>query len=235
MLYAYCLRSVSDAPPTDGLTGIDGEEVRAHRIGELVVWVSDLNGPMEVSEGRLRQHERVVREALATATPLPFRFGSVFRSIDALDDAIVARSESFRAALGRVADRMEMVIRIGRGGVIGDPEPATSERPPTGPGRPASGREYLERRRQQLKAREAGRIEAERLLQEVEREVVDLTTATAVFPDRDGRFVGRVACLVRKGDLSAFRARVSRVVQDGRPDMNVLVTGPWAPYSFTND
>lgn len=234
MLYGYCVRLGSDPPPEGGTAGIEEGPVRVHGCGDLAVWVSEVQVPLEPSVERLREHDRVVRQALLTATPLPLRFGTVFRSDGELEQAVDARRDEFRRILDRVAGLAEMVIRVERREV--EPRESPFEPPEpvrTSPGTP--GRDYLERSRARLQSRERALHDAEKLLTGVTNELGGLAVETTVTSAGEGRLVGRVACLVRRGDVAAFRQRVTGALQEGRSELAFHVTGPWAPYSFADE
>lgn len=232
MLYGYCVRFASHAPPTPGTAGIDGRPVRMHSVADLGIWVSEVEGPVEPSEERLRQHERVVRDALRTATPLPLRFGTVFGSTAALEDAIEARGDAFRRTLERVEGLVEMVIRVERKHPVGQTEAVARGDASTGV---SAGRAYLERRRSELESRERSRQDADTLLWEIEKELGRQTVKVTISAAPEGSLVGRLACLVRRGEVPAFREHVGRVIEARRPELRLGVTGPWAPYSFANE
>src|SRR5690606_12267807 len=137
---------------------------------------------------RLREHDRVVRHALGSATPLPLRFGSRFASEDDARATLRDRRDEFLASLERVRGRVEMGLRIERagsrpttaalGGAGGDT--AGSE------GSLSPGRAYLERRRATLDARSAEVAEAEAILRDVDAELADLGLPSVVTVTVEG-------------------------------------------------
>ena len=278
MLHGYCIRSSADALPPAGLLGVDRAPVRVLASRSLALWVSDASDASVMPE-RLRDHERVVRTALASATPLPLRFGTRFVSEREAIDALRSRTDSFAAALQRVAGHVEMGLRVSRGstprsdagsqgptdaeGSEGDPTPAPDAIDPTkehldariaihAPDRPISareppseeggeraatgelptpGREYLRQRKSQLEAGARERREADRVLHEI-AEFVALPgfQSTQTVIAREDLF-GTVAHLVHRADLRQYQQRLAEL-RSLRPDLRLVVSGPWAPYSF---
>src|SRR5690606_25897561 len=164
-------RRFSDPGPAPDLTGIDGTSVGLHRSASFGVWISEIaKAPPPTAEG-LRAHERVVREALRTATPLPLRFGMTFPGEDALVRSLTEHAERFEAMLERFSGVIEMGIRVERpAAAVQRVMPSKME--PEGP--PQSGRAYLERRRAELDAAAAARAEAESVLTGIGDELKEL-------------------------------------------------------------
>ena len=160
------------------------------------------------------ERRRAEREGRAPRTPcrrgaggpadplLPSRFGSVHASPEALEKRCAPTRDLLAAALREVAGCVEIGVR----GV-----PARDDADAA----PATGREYLERRRaeEQLVARVHGPL-AER--------------ARAARLERD-RFRGLVSRPARCG--RRLRRRRSRRAQDD-PELGLVCSGPWPPYSF---
>jgi hypothetical protein len=180
-----------------------------------------------------REHDAVVQAADAALTVLPLRLGTVCAD----DDSAVRRAEELRvpaqAALDLVTGRAEWGVKLY----------AVARRPTelvSVAERPASGLEYLRRRRA-----------------EVDRRAVDVAAAAAdadsVFEQLGGRSVlGKrhrlqdpalsgvahpmllnAAFLVDRDQTEQFRAAVGRLAAERDPGSLVL-TGPWPPYSFAS-
>jgi hypothetical protein len=211
-------------------------KVRSLSHGSLSIWVSDRAGePATVA--RLREHDTVVTTALATATPLPLRFGSVFRSDAEALAVLDARRAGFEASLERVRERVEFGLLISSRTVLevaGDAVDMEVEARVmnAGPGEsPSTGREYLERRRKALVGERTASERAEELLREVEQEFADLGVPVVRTVARTGQLIGSLAHLVHTTELRPYRNRVVEVRQR-RTDLQIVPSGPWAPYSF---
>ena len=234
ILHGYCLRRAGEPPPQPGLPGIGGAEVERVEEGRVAAWVSRLDAPPAPDAGRLREHDRVVRAALATATPLPLRFGADFPDEDALRAALRDRAQELLAGLDRVRGRVEMAVSV-----AWDAAPARERllagrpelRLPGAP--PRTGRAYLEARRREHALEAALHAEAGALLERVSEAVA------AALPDAEEvrtplarpDLAGTLAHLVRATEAAAYREAVERASAEV-PAAELRVSGPWAPYSF---
>ena len=191
-------------------------------MGELGLWYSEGQAPQR-ELGSVRTHDEVVRAALSTATPLPLRFGSLFRDLEAVEAELRQRRDEFLESFARVRGRVEMSILLTAESAATTEAPAKEVR---------TGREFLELRRAELSAIEARRERAERLLGELSGhfDPILLPSVTKISKS-DPRWFGTVFHLVPRDGLRAYRERVA-AAQRSLPDVTLRVTGPWAPYSF---
>lgn len=224
MLHAYCVRRASEPAPPPELKGVDGAAVYLVGEGELALWVSSAEPNRAPELERLRAHDRVVRAALATATPLPIRLGAHFQDEVAARAALRERATEFLEALRRVEHRVEMAVRVewGAEAPLPDPVPTLAV---------SSGREYLEMRRRQL---EAGAALGERARRELDAVAdffadLDLPTVRNLLPDSQS--VGSLAHLVHRNQIDQYRER-ARAARQQLSRLNLSLSGPWAPYSF---
>jgi hypothetical protein len=227
VLHAYCLRRAGEPAPGSELSGVDGAPVRLLEAAGLGVWISAAQDDRATVQ-RLREHDRVVREALRTATPLPLRYGTLLRSEPAAAEMLAERAGEFRATLDRLTGTVEMGVRIDW-----DAEPEAPDADPGPPGSQATGagRAYLEARRAELANELRIRERAESLLLEAEAEFADLGLPTVrTVLAREG-VAGSLAHLVHRSQATRYRER-AREVTHRRPDLRITLTGPWAPYSF---
>ena len=103
----YCVLRATREPPA-GLLGIDRSPVRAVDLVGLGAWVSDVGTtPVVASPGRAQSHDRVVRAAMESETPLPARFGQVVAGEAVLRAALSERREALESALKRVEGAIE--------------------------------------------------------------------------------------------------------------------------------
>ena len=222
--YLYCIIPAGCDPPAASRRGVDAAPVRALAAGGVTAWVSDVpNASMSPSVARARVHDEVVRDAMARATPVPARFGQVLFDDAALTRWIAERGESLAESLARVHGCVEMTVRILLAGHHGAPGPAPRE----------SGSAYLRWVRERQQARQSVTDQAEFLRRGVahaveEAAVVREVRWAAVAP---GARSLEAAHLVPRELIARHREAVrSAVERDSR--MKVMVSGPWAPYTF---
>lgn len=230
MLHAYCVRRAGEPPPDDALTGLGGAPVRLLEEGTLGFWISE-TPPSKTTPERLREHDRVVRHALRSATPLPIRYGAgAFASEAAAREALVQQAAELSAGLARVAGHVEMGVRVG----WEPPEPSEpSAGDPADAAPPAaSGRAYLEARRDALRERDALLRAAAEALDRVAREMrLDGVPSTrTLLPDP--RTAGTVAHLVQRSEIQRY-GRAVAAAREALPEYRITPSGPWAPYSFS--
>jgi hypothetical protein len=225
-IYLYCLLRAIREPPAQ-LRGIDGAAVRAVPLGRLAAWVSDtVESSVAVTTERATAHDTVVRAALKMETPLPARFGQIVGDEEALAQAVQARRDQLEKALDRVAGAVEMTVRLlvpgGAGGV--------SSRSRTS-GRGTSGRDYLE----QVAAaqREERNVLAEmEIARERVRSVVRGLVRAESFHATAGSSMATLSHLVSREHIDKYRSALL-VLRNEEPTLAIMVSGPWAPYSFT--
>jgi hypothetical protein len=246
VLYAYCVRRTGEPGPNAGLQGLGGAPVRLLEEGDLGLWVSR-SPSLPPTPPRLAQHDRVVQEALRSATPLPIRYGAgCFQTEEAARAALIAGAVSFAASLERVADRVEMGVRVDwaappssssaeseAAGWRPDPVSASAsrERTEAASAPPASGRAFLEARKREIQGRDFLRRAAAAALDEVERKLAlcDVPTVRSLLPSAGT--AGILAHLVRSADTDPYRSTVAAITPD-LLGLRLVVSGPWAPYSF---
>jgi hypothetical protein len=120
--YAYCLtelQTLSNGTRSrrpfvlEGIQGVDGASVLGYPSGEFAVIVSEYernNG--ELSEKSVLEHARVVSVCFRQGTVLPFRFGTVFDSDDALRQAVRTNRKAFGQSVERLRGKAEMHIKL---------------------------------------------------------------------------------------------------------------------------
>jgi alkylhydroperoxidase/carboxymuconolactone decarboxylase family protein YurZ len=229
LIYLYCLLGAASEPPA-GLVGVDETPVRAIGVGGLGAWVSDVSGTsMAASPARARDHDRVVRSALERETPLPARFGQIVADVGALTEMVASRRAALESALDSVSGSVEMTVRV----LLppGDTR-ATGPQPDRGERREITGRAYLERaaaeQRRERNVLALGGIVRERVSSAVQK----LVRAEAFAGAQAGSSMATLAHLVPRENVEAYRSALLQL-RDEEPTLAIMVSGPWAPYSFT--
>jgi hypothetical protein len=151
--------------------------------------------------------------ALARRTSLlPMRYGTVVGSGTELAEVLSARESAWRDRLQQVAGHREMLVHIA--GTDRPTEPAVTAR---------SGREYLLDRAAQLRQESA-------VLDDLCAAVADEVTEVRRLATAGEQ---RLACLVPEQRVRDFEAAVD-AWSAGRTE-RVWRTGPWPPFSFTEE
>lgn len=219
--YIYCIAPGGHEPQED-LRGLDDEPVRAVPVAGFSVWSSPLASAPAPSVPRIRRHDRVVRASATSATtPLPMRFGQWFASRERLERRIEENREDYGQTLRTLAGALEFGIRV-----IDPALPQPVERPVA-----ESGREYLAALARERDRRERIRARGEDLREEMADELEGLVRAERRTEPEAARELVSLAHLVPREHFEAYRARLSEF-RGARPQLRLLVTGPWPPYSF---
>src|SRR5256884_9824930 len=120
--YAYCLTEHQTLPNgtrarrpflLDGIQGVNGASVLGYPSGEFAVIVSDYerNGA-KLDEKSVLEHARVVSVCFRSGTVLPFRFGTIFDTDDALRQAVRANRRTFGLSVARLRGKAEMHLKV---------------------------------------------------------------------------------------------------------------------------
>ncbi len=209
--------------------GIDGAPVRAIDLGGLGAWLSDTAATTVVpSPERAREHDRVVRAALERGTPLPARFGQVVADDKELIAALSDRRSALEAALDKVQGAVEMTVRM----LVATPRTAAGEKAPAAVEGTVSGRRYLERVAALQREERNVLAKAEIIRDRVSSAVGDLVRAQSFTGAVAGSSLATLSHLVPREHIEAYRGALQSLREED-PALAIMVSGPWAPYSFT--
>jgi len=210
MVHVYALvRSPTTVPAT---AGIGNAELRVVSVGnEIEAVVSDIEGAAQPSESAILAHARVV-EGLAEANDsvLPARFGNGIPDEADLRVRLEKRGSELAAAFARVSGCVELGVRVFR-------VPPAAELS-------GSGRDYMQRRLE-----EVGR--AEQLARELDEALAPLARESTCRVLASGESLLAAAYLVARGEVERFRGAIDSF-ERAQPGLTLVTTGPWPPYSF---
>ena len=183
-------------------------------LGVQVYW-SEIADPEEclgtaesLKKAALQFHQ-VLREILAAATPIPFRFPTLLESEEGMEQHLADEQELYRAALERIGDAVQYEV-VGSWAADEQADLAT----------PVSGREYLKRRSQATE-----RIAA------IDSKLKSVTTdSVREWRARQERKNHRWFALVPRENRDRFVASLrSAGPSDG---VRLRLSGPWPPAEF---
>jgi hypothetical protein len=159
------------------------------------------------------RHGAVVAALLECARAvLPARFGEHFADEAALEAAVAARLPALQKQLADVGRHVEVGVRV-----LGGPSAYR-------PARRATGADYLRSQLPALRLRELVDVELHRPLRVH-------AAAHRLSPSLDRSAVHTAAYLVSRDDVASLTSLVERFAAS-HPELTVVCTGPWAPYSF---
>jgi hypothetical protein len=208
--------------------------------GDVAALVSDVEaGPMVAAKG-LRAHWRVLEDAVAKATVLPVRFGTVMESDDAVVDQFLApRHDRLVALLAELSGKVQLSVkafydeeRLMRGVV--DDSPAVAQLRERVRQRPKAATYY---ERIQLGELVAGQVEQARerdgalVLERLEPLAVAARREPPGTPDA----AVNAAFLVERSRVDEFSEAVARLSDEVKDRIRLRYIGPLPPYSFTEE
>ena len=249
-VWLYTVLPADSADRVDTPRGVDGERVRTVRGGELAALVGDVGGERFGSRALARNlerldwlaevaraHDAVVRTAAARGGVVPVRLATVFQDDDAVRALLVERRAEFVDVLEALTGRAEW-------GVKAYANPDAWAKAEVGAGEDSAGLAgegsmYLMRRRAQLTARRRAEDEAARWSRAAHARLCELCTASRMHQPQNPQLSGRVAPMILNASYLVDQARVEdlRALVDElarqHEGLDVELTGPWPPYSFT--
>jgi Gas vesicle synthesis protein GvpL/GvpF len=230
--YAYCiteqqglLNGTRARRPfaIENLRGVNGAPVFGCPSGEFAVIVSEHSEAQTLTQQAIVDHARVVSECFRTLTVLPFRFGTIFDSDEALRRAVRANRKTFLESVARLRGKAEMHFKL----VVKDGtlEEAVADLPN------GVGGEYLRKlreratreRERQTKAR-ALSMQVHKLFSPLEEDVICKRT------DAGGMLID-FAHLIDSTSIAKYQNRYSAATRHFK-DCQITITGPWPPYHF---
>jgi hypothetical protein len=249
-IYLYGL--LCDAAGLDGVplgAGVGGAAVRllpGEAIPQegpgnetLTALVSDIPpGPVAQTRRNMVAHTALLERAMARATILPVRFGTVAPGAAALSGCIAANAATFRAALRDIDGRVELGVKASwREGVV-FAEIVAADR-------------ELCRLRDRLRSRPASETYYERveLGRRIEAALAERRTAEAAaivaelapLAEREAELrtveedmILNRAFLVRRENEALFDARMEALAERGAARVSFRYVGPVPPYNFVH-
>ena len=234
--YAYCIteqQTLTNGTRTrhpallEGIQGVNGAAVLSYPSGEFSVVVSEYerNGE-QLGEKSVLEHARVVSVCFRTGTVLPFRFGTIFDTDDALRQAVRANRRTFGQSVARLRGKAEMHLKVlVRDGVLREAMAAEVVLPDT------VGGEYLIKlrekaskdRERQTKAR-ALSVQVHKLFNPLEEEI------SCKRVDSNGMLID-IAHLIDSKSVEKYQNRYSSAAKQLK-NCELLISGPWPPYHF---
>jgi hypothetical protein len=167
----------------------------------------------DVTPEALWQHEQIVEALMEDRDLLPVRFGTRVEDEDAAARTLAERRVELECALERVRGAVELSVRA----VFA--EPNVTAQPPEG-----SGADYLRAKRRSSAAQDA-------VASAVHEPLAMLARAHVQRIPRPPAEALRAAYLVDRPSVGAFARLVGRL-DERHPELRLLCTGPWPPYSF---
>ncbi|MFF7235376.1 GvpL/GvpF family gas vesicle protein [Streptomyces collinus] len=247
--YVYAVCRPLGAPLQAELTGIGGAPpalLHHHGLVAVVSTVPEHDFSEESLRARMedldwlsataRAHQGVIDALTTVTTPVPLRLATVFRDDSGVRSMIESREDDFRRILDRLEGRVEWGVKV-----YVESEPQEAKAPAPAAARPASGRDYLRRRRESAHAHEEKWRTAETFAETLHERLTRRAEDARLHPPQNsalsgtpGQNVLNAAYLVSRADSEEFVELVDRTKGEV-PGVRVELTGPWAAYSFSGE
>ena len=232
--YAYCITEQkaflgsirSRRPfPVENLAGVGNNQVFAYPSGELAVIVSEYT-PGELNQQAVIEHARVVSECFRNTTVLPFRFGTIFESDEALRRALRSNRKAFTDSVSRLKGKAEMHLKL----VVKDGSLRQAMNDIELPD--SVGGEYLARLREKATRQRERQTKARALSVQVNRLFHPLEEEVSCRKDETGGMLIDIAHLIDAKAIERYQNSFSSAARQLK-NCEILISGPWPPYHFT--
>jgi hypothetical protein len=230
--YAYCITEQQGLQngtrarrpfAIENLRGVNDASVFAYPSGDFAVIVSDFSAAQPLTQQAIVDHARVVSECFRTLTVLPFRFGTIFDSDDALRRAVRANRRTFLETVARLRGKAEMHFKLlVKDGML---QEAISELPE------GVGGEYLRKLREQATRKRERQTKARALSMQVHKLFSPLEEDVICKRTDSGGMLIDFAHLIDSNSVAKYQNRYGTATRHFK-DCHVSITGPWPPYHF---
>ncbi|MEU8272305.1 GvpL/GvpF family gas vesicle protein [Sphaerisporangium sp. NPDC049002] len=236
-----------DPAALSGLTGVAGTPVHTVAHAGLVAYVGTV--PLEeFGEGPLRRsledldwvgetaraHHRVVEAVAGSAPTAPVRLVTVYSGEDQVRDMLGRRRDDFTAVLSQVAGRREWGVKA-YAERAAEPRPSEPGQEAEAPVKP--GTDYLRRRKESLRSRDDAWRDAARRAEDIHAALAAVSVASRRHRPQDPQLSGRDDWMLLNGaylvDDHLSEEFAATLAGLRGPGVEIELTGPWAPYSFT--
>lgn len=231
--YAYCITEQqafhgttrARRPfPIEGLKGIGGAQVFGYPSGEFAVIVSAYVRTGELDQRAVLDHARVVSNCFRNTTVLPFRFGTVFETDEALRRAVRMNRKAFTETVVRLRGKAEMHLKL----VIKDGlrEAMTDIVLPA-----TAGGEYLTKLREQASRVRERQTKARAISVQVHKLFNPLEQDVSCKKVDSGGMLIDIAHLIDHKSVPKYQNRYNAATRQLK-DCQIVISGPWPPYHF---
>jgi len=230
--YAYCITEQAGLQgggrarrpfALENLKGVNEAPVFAYPSGEFAVIVSEHQPAKPLTQQSIVEHARVISECFRTVTVLPFRFGTIFESDEALRHAVRANRKAFVESVSRLRGKSEMHVKIVvKDGTI---QEAITDAPE------GVGGEYLRKLRDRASRERERQTKARALSMQVHKLFCPLEEDVVCKRTDSGNMLIDFAHLIDSSTVTKYQNRYSAATRHFK-DCHVTISGPWPPYHF---
>ncbi len=232
--YAYCIaeqealhNGIRARRPYafSNIRGINSAPVMAYPSGDFAVVVSEYQEGAQLDQQAVVDHARVVRECFRISTVLPFRFGTIFESDEALRRAVRTNRRTFLESVAKLRGKAEMHIKVtledgSLHEILSDGTlPATV------------GSEYLMKLRDRAARERERQTKARALTIQVNKLFSPIDEEVSCKKTESGGIHLDIAHLIDSKSIEKYQNRLASASRQFK-NCAVSVSGPWPPYHF---
>jgi len=206
------------------LQGIGGKEVLGYPSGDFAVVVSDYT-PASLDQQAALDHAHVVSECFKVSTVLPFRFGTVFDTDDALRRAVRSNRRHFQESVNQLRGKSEMHLKL----VVRDGSLQEAAIANTLPAK--VGIEYLTKLRERAALDRDRQSKAKTLSVQVHRLFNPLAEEVSCKKVEKGGILIDIAHLIDSKSVEKYQNRYASASRQFK-GCELAISGPWPPYHF---
>ena len=209
------------------ITGINGAPVMGYPSGELAVVVSEYTRTGELDQRSILEHARVVADCFRNTTVLPFKFGTVFATDEALRRAVRANRKAFISGVNRLKGKAEMHLKL----MIKDGSLREASADENLPLPLTPGGVYLTKLREKAVRYRERQTKARAISVQVHKLFSPLEEEVSCKKVHSGGMLIDIAHLVNHKEIEKYQARYSTAARQLK-DCELMISGPWPPYHF---
>jgi hypothetical protein len=236
--YAYCVTEKQAFPelirhrkpiPLESVSGIQGNQVFLYPASELAVLVSE-HIPTDTSPQQAAvDHARVIADCFKMSTVLPFRFGTIFASDEALRRSVRSNQRNFLSNLSQLRGKTEMHIKV----TLDDccREQLARALPVVDH---AVGREYLRDLHETASRQRERQTLARTLSMQMNRMFAPLAEEVTCRKLDSGKMQLDVSHLIDTRLVERYQNKFAAAKLLMR-DCHMQLSGPWPPYHFVHN
>jgi hypothetical protein len=242
VIYLYAL-TPAPAMPMEAM-GVAGAPVQAIPHGTVVGYISRVGvdefgakalhgnlNDLDWLERTARSHDAVVARLSASTLTVPVRLATVFRDLAQFHDMLELEQDKIHTLFDHLRGHHEW-------GVKGFVQPVTNSdevADETTQNRP--GTAYLQRRSAAMSAQQATVTSAREQAERVHAALADIAAASRLRPAHDRRLARRSERMILNASYLVSDERSTSFTDTvhalSNQVLDLELTGPWAPYSFT--
>lgn len=221
MIYVYALAD-SDAK-LEPLEGVGDSPIEVLVLSQCTAVTSRVPNVPEPDELNLRRHEDVIERVMQDASVIPLRFGQTVPDEGALKELVDGAAATVDDLLGKFRGKVELGVR----GLLFDDKPVA---PPV---TESSGRAYMESRLRQETSKRARSGELASIADAIHVRLMESADDSRLRIEVTPRMFMSGSYLIGRDDIQVFLGHLHAVEDEVPAGAQLMCTGPWPPYSFS--